>query len=122
MRIIKWVGVGVVAAIVVGVVATWVAPNFDEAQATTDRQTIDCLTVHLSRSDRADIARFADKNDYDSLWHVFDRVFPDCAVRGDQRDRKAELEAAAWRILSSDRDFTRMREANAALAASAAAH
>ncbi|WP_018420117.1 MULTISPECIES: hypothetical protein [Paraburkholderia] len=118
MGIIRWVGVGVVAAVVVGSVATWVAPNFDEAQATTDRQTIDCLTTHLSHEDYADIARFADKNDYDSLW----RVFPDCAVRGDQRDRKAELEAATWRNLSSDRDFMRMREANAALAASAATH
>ena len=55
----RWVGIGVVAAIVVGVVATWVAPNFDEAQATTDRQTIDCLTNRLTREDRADIARFA---------------------------------------------------------------
>ncbi|MEX3898182.1 MULTISPECIES: hypothetical protein [Paraburkholderia] len=115
----RWVGIGVAAAIVVGVVAAWVAPDFDEAQATTDRQTIDCLSTHLSHADRADIARFADKNDYDSLWSVFDRVFPDCAVRSDQRDRKAELEAAAWRNLSSDRDFMRMREANAALAASA---
>ncbi|KXU88154.1 hypothetical protein CI15_13550 [Paraburkholderia monticola] len=118
----RWVGIGVVAAIVVGVVATWVTPNFDEAQATTDRQTIDCLTSHLTHQDRADIARFADKNDNDSLWSVYDRVFPDCAVRGDQRDRKAQLEAAAWRNLSSDRDFMRMREANAALAASAPGH
>ncbi|WP_262414691.1 hypothetical protein [Paraburkholderia sp. UCT2] len=122
MGLIGWVGIGVVAAVVVGSVATWVAPNFDEAQATTDRQTIDCLTTHLSHEDHADIARFADKNDYDSLWRVFDRVFPDCAVRSDQRDRKAELEAAAWRNLSSNRDFMRMREANAALAASAATH
>ncbi|MBB5446230.1 hypothetical protein HDG38_004863 [Paraburkholderia sp. WSM4177] len=37
MGIIRWVGIGVVAAVVVGSVATWVAPNFDEAQATTDR-------------------------------------------------------------------------------------
>ncbi|WP_167387584.1 hypothetical protein [Paraburkholderia susongensis] len=42
----------------------------------------------------------------------------DCAVRGDQRDRKPQIEAAAWRILSADPDFMRMREANAALAAS----
>jgi hypothetical protein len=116
------VGAGVAVAIVVGVVTTWIAPNFDEAQATTDRQTIDCLTGRLTKEDRADIAQFADKNDFDSLWRVFDRVFPDCAVRGDQRDRKAQLEAAAWRILSSDRDFMRMREANAALAASSVAH
>ncbi|WP_329601719.1 hypothetical protein [Paraburkholderia antibiotica] len=115
-------GTAVVVALVVGVVAAWVAPNFDEAQATTDRQTIDCLTSHLSSEDRANLAQFADRNDSDSLWLVFDRVFPDCAVRGDQRDRKAQLEAAAWRILSSDPDFMRTREANAALAASAAAH
>jgi hypothetical protein len=118
----RWVGIGVVAAVAVGVVAMWVAPNFDDAQADTDRQTIDCLTSRLSREDRASIAQFADKNDYDSLWHVFDRVFPDCAVRGDQRDRKAQIEAAAWRILSSDAEFMRMREANAALAASGAVH
>ncbi|MCC8404991.1 hypothetical protein LJ655_24465 [Paraburkholderia sp. MMS20-SJTN17] len=122
MRVIRWVGIGVVVAIVAGVVATWVAPNFDEAQATTDRQTIDCLTSHLTQEDLANIARFADKNDDDSLWRVYDRVFPDCAVRGDQRDRKAQLEAAAWRILSSDPNFMRMREANAALAARAAGH
>ncbi|OLL29677.1 hypothetical protein BTH42_21285 [Burkholderia sp. SRS-W-2-2016] len=117
-----WVGTAAVVAIAVGAVVTWVAPNFEEAQATTDRQTVDCLTSHLSQEDRANIARFADKNDFDSLWQVFDRVFPDCAVRGDQRDRKAQLEAAAWRNLSSDREFMRMREANAALAASGAAH
>ncbi|WP_233832257.1 hypothetical protein [Paraburkholderia sp. ZP32-5] len=122
MRVIRWIGAGVAVALVVGVVVTWIAPNFDEAQATTDRQTIDCLTNRLSKEDRANIAQFADRNDFDSLWQVFDRVFPDCAVRGDQRDRKAQLEAAAWRILSSDRDFMRMREANAALAASSAAH
>ncbi|WP_345889900.1 hypothetical protein [Paraburkholderia sp. Cy-641] len=119
MRIIGWVGTGVVVALIVGGVATWVSPNFDEAQATTDRQTIECLTGRLSQEDRASIAQFADRNDFDSLWHVYDRVFPDCAVRGDQRDRKAQLEAAAWRILSSDPDFMRIREANAALAASA---
>ncbi|WP_233803573.1 hypothetical protein [Paraburkholderia sp. HP33-1] len=118
----RWVGIGVVVAIVAGVVVTWVAPDFDEAQATTDRQTIDCLTTRLTREDRADIARFADRNDNDSLWRVYDRVFPDCAVRGDQRDRKGQLEASAWRILSSDPDFMRMREANAALAARAAGH
>ncbi|MFT4070115.1 hypothetical protein [Paraburkholderia sp.] len=122
MRVIRWVGVGVAVALVVGVVATCVTPNFDEAQARTDRQTIECLTGRLTKQDRANIAQFADRNDFDSLWHVYDRVFPDCAVRGDQRDRKAQLEAAAWRILSSDRDFMRMREANAALAASSVVH
>jgi len=41
---------------------------------------------------------------------------------GEQRDRKAQLEAAAWRIPSSNCDFLRSREANAALAASSPAH
>jgi hypothetical protein len=47
---------------------------------------------------------------------VYDQVFPDCAVRGDQRERKAQLEASAWRILQSDPRFMRLREANAAMA------
>jgi hypothetical protein len=101
-----------------GAAATWLSPNFDEAQATTDRQTVNCLTSHLTQDDRAQIAQFADKNDFDSLWHVYDRIFPDCAVRGDQRERKSELEATAWRILQADPEFARLREANAAMASS----
>ncbi|MFL9963990.1 hypothetical protein PQR02_23580 [Paraburkholderia sediminicola] len=77
-------------------VATWLAPGFDEAQANTDRQTVECMTNRLTAEDQAQIAQFADKNDFDSLWRVYDRVFPDCAVRGDQRERKARLEAIAW--------------------------
>jgi hypothetical protein len=107
--------VGVV--LVGGAVATWLSQNFDDAQANTDRQTVDCLTNRLSQDDRLRIAQFADKNDFDSLWRVYDQVFPDCAVRGDQRERKGQLEASAWRILQADRRFMRLREANAALAA-----
>jgi hypothetical protein len=103
-------------ALVGGAVATWISPTFDEAQANTDRQTVECLTNRLTPDDHALIAQFADKNDFDSLWRVYDRVFPDCAVRGDQRERKGQLEASAWRILQSDRKFMRLREANAALA------
>ena len=98
-------------------IATWLSPNFDDAQANTDRQTVDCLTNRLTPDDQTQIAQFADTNDFDSLWRVYDRVFPDCAVRGDQRERKAELEASAWQLLQSDREFMRLREANAALAA-----
>jgi len=36
--------------------------------------------------------------------------------------RNSKRPRAAWCMLSSDRDFTRMREANAALAASSVAH
>jgi hypothetical protein len=39
-------------------------------------------------------------------------------VRGDQRERKGQLEASAWSILQSDRKFMRLREADAALASS----
>jgi hypothetical protein len=50
---------------------------------------------------------------------VYDRVFPDRAMRGDQRERKGRLEASAWSILQSDRKFMRLREANAAVASGA---
>jgi hypothetical protein len=116
VRIIGWVGTGLAVLLVGGAVATWLSPGFDEAQATTDRQTVNCLTSHLTQDDRAQIAQFADKNDLDSVWQVYDRIFPDCAVRGDQRDRKSELEASAWRVLQTDREFARLREANAAMA------
>lgn len=104
-------------ALVGGGVVNWVSPNFDDAQANTDRQTVNCLVSRLTPDDKKRLAQFADTNDFDSLWRVFDRYFPDCAVRGDQRDRKSELETSAWRLLSSDREFMRLREANAALAA-----
>jgi hypothetical protein len=119
MRIVGWLGTGLAVVLVGGVVATWLTPGFDEAQANTDRQTVECLTNHLTSEDRVQMAQFADKNDFDSLWRVYDRVFPDCAVRGDQRERKARLEASAWSILQSDRNFMRLREANAALASGA---
>jgi hypothetical protein len=50
-----------------GAVATWLAPGFDEAQANTDRQTVECLTNRLTADDHAQIAQFADKNDFESL-------------------------------------------------------
>lgn len=99
-----------------GAVAMWLSQNFDEAQANTDRQTVECLTSRLTQDDQARIAQLADKNDFDSVWRVYDQVFPDCAVRGDQRERKGQLEASAWRILQSDPRFMRLREANAAMA------
>jgi hypothetical protein len=118
MRTTKWLGTGLAVVLIGGAVATWLSQNFDEAQANTDRQTVECLSSRLTQADQARIAQFADKNDFDSLWRVYDQIFPDCAVRGDQRERKAQLEASAWRILQSDRRFMRLREANAALAAS----
>lgn len=117
MKIIGWVGVGLAVVVVASAAATWLSTGFDEAQANSDRQTVDCLTGRLTKEDRATIAQSADRNDLDTLWHVYDRYFPDCAVRGDQRDRKAELEASAWRTLQADPDFARLRESNAAMAA-----
>jgi hypothetical protein len=117
VRIIGWVGTGLAVVVVGSAIATWLSTGFDEAQANSDRQTVDCLTGRLTQDDRAAIAQSADRNDLDSLWRVYDRYFPDCAVRGDQRERKAELEASAWRTLQTDPDFTRLRESNAAMAA-----
>ena len=97
-----------------GAIAASVAPNFDAAQARTDRETVRCLASSLTQQDREQIARFADKNDFNSLMHVYDRFFPDCVVRGDQRERKFQLEAGAWSVLQSDRAFAQLREANAA--------
>ncbi|OAJ59677.1 hypothetical protein A6V36_27180 [Paraburkholderia ginsengiterrae] len=117
MRTIGWLGTGLAVALVGVVVVNWVSRNFDDAQANTDRQTVECLTSRLTLNDKQRIAKFADTNDLDSLWREYDRHFPDCAVRSDQRDRKSELEASAWRLLSYDREFMRLREANAAHAA-----
>ena len=117
MRTIRWVITGVAIVALGSAIASWVSPNFDDAQANSDRQTVNCLASRLTLDDKKQIAQFADANDFDSLWHVYDRIFPDCAVRGDQRERKGDLEASAWRLLSSDREFTRLREANAAHAA-----
>ena len=110
----KWVGWALGIALAGGAIATWLTPNYDDAQAATDRQTVNCMLNQLTLDDKQQIAQFADTNDSDSLWRVYDRVFPDCTVRGDQRDRKSELEASAWRVLSSDRDFMRLRESHAA--------
>ncbi|NYH17361.1 hypothetical protein [Paraburkholderia bryophila] len=110
---LRW-GAGV--ALAAGVVV-WMLPNYDEAQAATDRQTVNCMTSALTLDDKRRIAGFADTNDFDSLWRVYDRVFPDCMVRGDQRDHKRELVSNAWRVLSSDRDFVLLRESHAAHAA-----
>jgi hypothetical protein len=117
VRIIGWVGIGLAVVVVGSVAATWLSTGFDEAQANSDRQTVDCLTNRLTAGDRASIAQSADRNDLDALWRVYDQYFPDCAVRGDQRDRKVELEGSAWRTLQADPDFARLRESNAAMAA-----
>ncbi|HEX7908131.1 MAG TPA: hypothetical protein VF534_08580 [Paraburkholderia sp.] len=117
MRTVGWLAAGLAVVLLGGAIVNWVTPNFDDAQANTDRQTVECLTNHLTPDDKKRIAKFADTNDLDSLWREYDRYFPDCAVRSDQRDHKSELEASAWRLLSSDREFIRLREANAALAA-----
>ncbi|WNC90145.1 hypothetical protein RI103_01925 [Paraburkholderia sp. FT54] len=117
MRTARWVVTGVVVVALGSAIVSWVSPNFDEAQANSDRQTVNCLSSHLTQDDKKQIAQFADANDFNSLWRVYDRIFPDCAVRGDQWERKGNLEASAWRLLASDREFTRLREANAALAA-----
>jgi hypothetical protein len=105
------------AALIGAGVVAWLSPNYEEAQAATDRQTVDCMVKQLTLEDKRNIAQFADTNDFDSLWRVYDRVFPDCAVRGDQRDRKSELVTSAWRVLSTDRDFMLLRETHAAHAA-----
>lgn len=115
----KWLGVVLGVALVGGVAVAWLAPNYDDAQAGTDRQTVNCMENHLTLDDKRHIAQFADTNDFPSLYHVYDRVFPDCMVRGDQRDRKAELVTSAWQLLSSDGEFLRLRETHAAHAASA---
>jgi hypothetical protein len=117
MSIRKWALWVVCAALICAGGVAWLSPNYEEAQAGTDRQTVDCMVKQLTQDDKRNIAQFADSNDFDSLWRVYDRVFPDCTVRGDQRDRKSELETTAWRVLSADRDFMRLREADAAHAA-----
>ncbi len=117
MTIKKWVWWVLGAALVGAGAVAWLSPNYEEAQAATDRQTVDCMVKQLTQDDKRSIAQFADTNDFDSLWRVYDRVFPDCTVRGDQRDRKSELVTSAWRVLSTDRAFMRLREADAAHAA-----
>jgi hypothetical protein len=117
MTINKWARWILCAALIAAGAVAWLSPNYEEAQAATDRQTVDCLVKQLTQDDKRNIAQFADTNDFDSLWRVYDRVFPDCTVRGDQRDRKNELVTSAWRVLSTDREFVLLREAHAAHAA-----
>jgi hypothetical protein len=110
----KWGGWIVGIVLIGGAAAVWLSPNYDDAQATTDRQTVNCMVSQLTPSDKQQLAHFADTNDSDAQWHVYDQVFEDCAVRGDQRERKRELVESAWRVLSSDRDFMLLRESQAA--------
>lgn len=117
MTIKTWARWVVWAALFGAGVVAWLSPNYEDAQAATDRQTVDCMVKQLTQDDKRSIAQFADTNDFDSLWRVYDRVFPDCTVRGDQRDRKSELVTSAWSVLSTDREFMRFREADAAHAA-----
>ncbi|CAE6789321.1 hypothetical protein R69927_04500 [Paraburkholderia domus] len=117
MTIKRWGWWGLGAALIGAGVIAGLSPNYEDAQAATDRQTVDCMAKQLTQDDKRSIAQFADTNDFDSLWRVYDRVFPECTVRGDQRDRKSELVTSAWRVLSTDREFMRLREANAAHAA-----
>ena len=113
-QLARW---GLVASLIGAGVVAWLSPNYEEAQAATDRQTVDCMVKQLTQDDKRSIAQFADTNDFNALWHAYDRVFADCTVRGDQRDRKSELVTSAWRVLSTDREFMHLREADAAHAA-----
>jgi hypothetical protein len=109
-----WLGTAATVGLIGSAIAAWVSPNFDAAQARTDRETVRCLVNSLTQDDRTRMAQFANRNDFNSLMQVYDRIFPDCVVRGDQRERKFQLEAGAWNVLQSDREFAQLRIANAA--------
>jgi hypothetical protein len=114
LQSIRWVGWGGAAALGGGIAAIFLGANFEDARASTDRQTVDCLAHQLTPGEKQQIAHFADANDFDSIWHMYDGAFHRCLVRADQRDRKRQLTAIAWRILSKDPEFVRLRDASAA--------
>ena len=60
MRAIRWVITGVAVVALGSAIATWVSPNFDDAQANSDRQTVNCLASRLTLDDQKRIAQFAD--------------------------------------------------------------
>jgi hypothetical protein len=100
-----WIGLGIL--VLIGV-AHWYTQDFDDAQAATDRQTVNCLTTQLTQDEKQRLAQFTAVHDRESIHAVFEGVLPRCVVRGDQWERSTALVTSARQILRYDPEFKRM--------------
>jgi hypothetical protein len=66
----------------------------------------------VTREEKRLIAKFTAANDFDSLWKVYEGVFPRCVVRSDQWERKGRLMTYGWQSLAYDPEFDQMRKAS----------
>jgi hypothetical protein len=114
MKEIRLAGLGVL--LLLGVSAFLMAQGSEQPQAESDRQTVDCMVGGVTREDKIHIALLSASHDFDSIRQIFGRIYPQCAARADQSDRKEILLRDAWRTLSHDVEFKRMREASPVIA------
>lgn len=119
MRVTHWVGAGLCAVLVCGAGAIWLTGRLEAAQGNADSNTVGCLAQRLTHEEKQLIAKFTALDDLDSLWKVYEGVFPRCVVRSDQWERKRRLMTYGRQSLAYDPEFEQMRRANMQLASQA---
>ncbi|SAL42598.1 hypothetical protein AWB71_02223 [Caballeronia peredens] len=88
------------------------SPEFDAAQASMDRQTVDCLTRELTHDEKSRIAQLTAAHDREGLRPIYTVVLSRCIVRSDQWDRRPQLVTSARQILSQDYEFRQLVNAS----------
>lgn len=91
-----------------GALANWRTQDFGAAQATNDRQTVDCLTNQLTREEKQRIAQLTAEHAREAVRAVYMGIFPRCVVRRDQWERSSLLIMNARTVLKYDPEFKQM--------------
>jgi hypothetical protein len=86
----------------------WRTKDYGDAQATIDRQTVDCLTKQLTRDEKQRIANSTAVHDREAIRVAYMGIFPRCVVRRDQWARSDLLILSARQVLKYDQEFKQM--------------
>jgi hypothetical protein len=115
MRVNKKWALGVTALLVAGAgAAMWWDDREETARSIVDGDTVVCLMQNLSPAEKREIASLSNRPDYQPFYAAYSKVFPRCVLRGDQWERKDRLTFAALQVLlSTDKEFGRMKDASA---------
>ena len=108
MRINRGIAAGLAVLLGICAFVNLRTHEFGNEQAANDRQTVDCLTSQLTRSEKQRIAQFAAAHDREALHVAYMGIFPRCVVRRDQWARSDLLLMNARQVLKYDPEFKRM--------------
>jgi hypothetical protein len=117
LKINRGIAVGLAVLMGAGMFVHWRTRDFDNAQAANDRETVDCLTGKLARSEKQRIARLTAAHDGEAIRVAYLGILPRCVVRRDQLARSDLLIRGARQVLKYDPEFQRMLAASSLVAA-----